>query len=88
MTDEPQAVEPETATPQPEPELQPLSVWAEKAGHLPESFQGDKMRPRRFNRKSWLVRAVCARLKLTLDSPIEEQTYLDAVAAVSAVGAR
>ena len=70
------------------PEVQPLRAWAEKAGHLPETFEGDKMRPVRFNRKSWLPRAVCARLKLTLDSPIAETTYLDAVAAVSAVDAR
>ena len=78
-------IQPEAA---PAPETQPLRVWAEKAGHLPETLAGDKMRPVRFNRKSWLPRAVCARLKLTIESPIEEQTYLDAVAAVSAVDAR
>jgi hypothetical protein len=87
-------VEPDTQdeamTPQPEApsEVQPLRVWAEKAGHLPETFEGDKMRPVHFNRKSWLPRAVCARLALTLDSPIEETTYLNAVADVSAVDAR
>jgi hypothetical protein len=70
------------------PEMQPLRVWAEKAGHLPETFEGDKMRPVRFNRKSWLMRAVCAHLNLTLDSPIEETIYANAVAAVSAVDAR
>ena len=80
----------EAMTPQSEaaPEVQPLRVWAEKAGHLPEAFAGDKMRPVRFNRKSWLPRAVCARLALTPDSLIEETTYLSAVADVSAVGAR
>jgi hypothetical protein len=70
------------------PELQPLRVWAEKAGHLPEAFAGDRMRPVRFNRKAWLPRAVCARFGLTPDSPIEERTYSEAVAAVSAVSIR
>jgi hypothetical protein len=78
-----QSPEPEAAT-----EVQPLRVWAEKAGHLPEALPGNRMRPMRFNRKSWLPRAVCARLNLTLDSTISETTYLDAVADASAVGAR
>lgn len=69
-------------------EQQPLRVWAEKAGHLPETAPGDRMRPVRHNRKTWIVRAVCARLKLTLDDSIDERTYLDAAAAVAAVDAR
>lgn len=73
---------------QAQPEKQALRVWAEKAGHLPELFEGDKMKPAKFNRKSWMVKAVCLNQRLTLDSEIDERTYLDAVAALSAVGAR
>ena len=69
-------------------EVQPLRTWAEKAGHLPETFPGDKMRPVRNNRQAWIARAVCARLKLTLDDSIDERTYLDAAAAVAAADAR
>lgn len=69
-------------------ERQPMHVWAEKAGHLPETFPGDKLRPVRNNRKAWIARAVCARLKLTLDDSIDERTYLDAAAAVAAANAR
>lgn len=72
----------------PAPAVQPLRVWAEAAGHLPETFEGNKMKPQIYNRKSWLPKAICARLKLTLDSPITERTYSDAVAAVAAVSAR
>lgn len=73
---------------QAQPEKQALRVWAEKAGHLPELFEGDKMRPARFNRKSWMVKAVCLQQGLTLDSEIDERTYNEAVAALSAVEAR
>jgi hypothetical protein len=69
-------------------ETQPVRVWAEKAGHLPEALPGTRLKPARFNRKSWLARAACARLGLTLDALTDEGTYLDAVAAVLAVGAR
>jgi len=69
-------------------EVQSLRAWAEKAGHLPETFPGDKMRPVRNNRKAWIARAVCARLKLTLDDSIDERTYLDAAATVAAADAR
>ena len=91
MTDDVQPkTQEESETPHPvvASELQPMRVWAEKAGHLPETFEGNKMRPVRFNRGSWLPREVCARLQLTLDSPIDETTYLNAVAELSAVGAR
>jgi hypothetical protein len=86
-TDDTAAFSPEPAT-EPVLELQPMRAWAEKAGHLPESLPGDRMHPVQFNRQAWLPRAACAHLKLTLDSPIDERTYLDAVAAVSAVAAR
>ena len=67
---------------------QPLRVWATKAGHLPESFPGDKMRPVRNNRKAWIARAVCGALKLTPDDSIDEKTYLAAAAQVAAADAR
>lgn len=73
---------------QEQPEKQALRVWAEKAGHLPETFEGDRIRPVRHNRKAWVFSAVCARLRLTSDSEIDEKTYLDAAAAVAAVDAR
>ena len=69
-------------------EKQAVRIWAEKAGHLPESFPGDRMRPSYFNRTAWLARAVCLRLKLTLDDPIDERTYLDTVAELSAAETR
>lgn len=69
-------------------EKQPLRVWAEKAGHLPAIFEGDSMHPVRFNRQSWKVNAICLQQKLTRDSEIDERTYLEAVAALSAVDAR
>jgi len=87
---EPEAVPQESSTEAPasSSERQPVRAWAEKSGHLPEALPGTRMRPARFNRKSWLMRAACAHLKLTLDDLTDERTYLDAVAAVSAVGAR
>jgi hypothetical protein len=70
------------------PAQQPLRVWATNAGHLPESFPGDKMRPVRNNRKAWIARAVCGALKLTPDDSIDEKTYLAAAAQVAAADAR
>lgn len=87
-TNEQQEATSDTAPQVETPEVQPLRVWAEKAGHLPESFEGDKMRPVRNNRKAWIVRAVCAQLRLDLDSPIVETKYLEAAAAIVAVDAR
>jgi hypothetical protein len=69
-------------------ETLPVRAWAEKAGHLPENLPGDKMHPVKFNRSAWLARAACARLGLTLDSLIDEKTYLETVAAVAAAEAR
>jgi hypothetical protein len=65
-----------------------VRVWATKAGHLPETFPGNRLRPVRFNRESWKVQAVCLHRRWSLDSEISETTYNEAVAALSAVDAR
>ena len=77
-------------TPEPvvTPETAPLRAWAEKAGHLPESFPGDRIHPVKHNLKAWIPRVVCALYKLDLDSPITEQTYNDAAADVANAEAR
>jgi len=70
------------------PPVAAVRVWATKAGHLPETFAGDRMRPVKFNRQSWKVQAVCLHHRWSLDSEISETTYNEAVAALSAVDAR
>ena len=77
-----------TTEPETQPDTAPLRVWAEKAGHLPEQLKGDRIHPRRHNLQSWIPRAVCALHKMDLDSPITEQTYNDAAAAVAKAEAR
>lgn len=71
-----------------QPTLAAVRVWATKAGHLPETFPGNRLRPVRFNRESWKVQAACLHRRWSLDSEISETNYNEAVAALSAVDAR